>query len=263
MIGWLKFDYKTIEIIWKLLKISTDIVELDISWNNLISNQLFKVFQSLEDNKSILELDISCNSMPKSDIMSFKPISNFLQSNSQIMHLDFSWMNLGVELVYLLCKTVSKSESVLSLHLSGNEWTKGVINNLRQSFGIKIDRKETLNLAHSTVINKKVIPQFFENDTKFDFSRVNLNFLIKLEQRESDRVMKSVVIPSKWQKFISSEDKLIYFRMINHREISGSYHWIESNECYFWEKWQYTVLRFEAILHSYGEIQDITTDDEK
>ena len=179
------------------------------------------------------------------------------------MHLDFSWINLGIEIAHLLCKAISKSESVLSLHLSGNDRIKSVVNNLRQSFGVKIDRNETLQIAHSTVINKKTKLEKPKGTGKFDYNKIELNFLLKLEQRENNRIMNSIVLPSKWQKFINSDDKLIFTRMINHREISGSYHWIESNEWYYWERWQYTIVRFEAILYSYGELPDITTDKEK
>ena len=62
-------------------------------------------------------------------------------------------------MAHMLCKAVSKSESVLSLHLSGNERVKGIVNQLRQTFGVKIDRGDTFQLAHSTVINKKTKPE--------------------------------------------------------------------------------------------------------
>lgn len=109
---------------------------------------------------------------------------------------------------------------------------KTIINTVRQTFGIKINRRESLYLTHSTLINEKE-KKHKQNSSKLPLEHIEMNFFQKLEQREIGRKLKSVVIPANTHKHDNAKDRVVFSRYINHREMPGSYHWCESTECYY------------------------------
>ena len=88
----------------KLIKTNKGIGHLDLSSNKMLPSQTLKIFNSLEKAINILDLDISWNTLPAFNAFKLKPISIFLNVNKNLMHLNISYMNLGVECGSFLLK---------------------------------------------------------------------------------------------------------------------------------------------------------------
>ncbi|CAI2387722.1 unnamed protein product [Moneuplotes crassus] len=130
-------DNKTVEILCKMLKSNKSLTHFDVASNKMLTHKNLKIFSALEKASEIQDFNISCNSLPDFNIFKFRPISVFLSSgpikikasqfnpsgvtNSNLIHLNMSYMNLSFECGAFLLKCVSRSESLLSVHLSGNE----------------------------------------------------------------------------------------------------------------------------------------------
>lgn len=59
----LKFDSKTVQLLCKVVK-KNELVKLDISWNNLLQNQLSKILFSINERSKLADLNLSWNNMP-------------------------------------------------------------------------------------------------------------------------------------------------------------------------------------------------------
>jgi hypothetical protein len=135
---------------------------------------------------------------------------------------------------------MSKSESLLSVHLSGNPDLISSLDNIKIILDIKSDRKTTTNIAHSNLF----MPSKMNNNIKaFSFDKMNMSFFDKLQMRDISKSKRSLMFQNESEKYENPEDILIFTRLINHREIPGMQQWNETKECFICDNWHYTVIR--------------------
>jgi hypothetical protein len=148
----------------------------------MLSSQTLKIFNSLQKSTNILDLDMSWNTMPTHNLFTFRPISIFLATNINLMHLNLSYMNLASDFGVLLMKSISKSESLLSVHLSGNKDLVSAMDNFRQILEIKTERKQTGHINHSNNFMPKRMDE--RSLHMFSFDKINMSFFDKLQKRD-------------------------------------------------------------------------------
>ena len=112
---------------------NTNLRELDLSWNEVTSLNMWELIQNIEFCRHISYLNLSFNSFAGSrtaDIV--QSLSNFIRRNRNLQHLDISYCGLRKDEVYDVVKACKKSRSLMAVHLSGNMITDETKKKIRE-----------------------------------------------------------------------------------------------------------------------------------
>lgn len=93
-----------------------NLIELDISWNELTSISMQKIIKGLKNNKKLQILNLSWNEM-KEDI-DISPLTHFIRANHNLIHLDLSKTFNSDSHIRKLIKAIKYTHSLQSVHLS-------------------------------------------------------------------------------------------------------------------------------------------------
>lgn len=128
---------------------TSNLVELDFSGLNMVSNQLAEVMRSIEENCILLQsLNLSFNALnpdPKNEHSNkfCETLAKLVADSTTIMHLNLENMCLGNRIRQLMW-TFNKSCSLQSIHLSNNDIPLTTQKSLLHAFGITTENNEDL-----------------------------------------------------------------------------------------------------------------------
>jgi len=112
------------------------LIELDISWNHLLSNSIDSIMTELDANRTLRYLNISWNQIVGKNMATNKNIvtkfSNFIIGNHNLLHLDLCSINLQGDSLKKIGKMISMSPSIIGFHLCGNPITEKNMKYLRK-----------------------------------------------------------------------------------------------------------------------------------
>jgi len=101
------------------------------------THQVASIAQALEDNLKLETLNLSYNHI---DLKQEAPVAEFLSSmstfllhNRSLIHVNFSGMQLGSKLIPI-AESISRSQSIASVHLSDNGSTSFEIDHIFEIF---------------------------------------------------------------------------------------------------------------------------------
>ena len=92
------------------------LTSLDLSWNRFSAQQVKDLLESLTHNMVLENLNLAMTAIKATQKLT--SLIQFIRQNKRLLHLNVSGMLQTEEQVRHLIKSVSKSETLLALHLS-------------------------------------------------------------------------------------------------------------------------------------------------
>jgi len=95
--------------------------KLNLSWSEMMSENLMVFMENIQDIKHLQDLDISKIPIEGKDrIRVVEMIKEYIINDNSLIHLNMSCCNLLQDQLEILTAGIKKSKSLLSVHLSGN-----------------------------------------------------------------------------------------------------------------------------------------------
>lgn len=106
------------------LKSNPNLRDLDLSWNKFTPPTLINFLLYLRLINQVEHLNMSWNSLHvKQDFQLKQALGSLVQYSSNLMHLDVSHTMLRGNAVMIVVKQMSRSLTLMAVHLSGNSIT--------------------------------------------------------------------------------------------------------------------------------------------
>ena len=162
---------------------------------------------------------------------SVKSLYQFIRQNKRLIHLNLSGMLHSEKQVRSIIKAISKSETLLALHLSHTQIIQEsqplqayILSKLRMQ-QISRKKKNKLKTRDNAILKQKLSRNWLERD--------NLKAECQQEEKLTE-YFESQRVADTTNDFFSM---LILQRTIGHPSLLGNEQWIGSSECYVCQRW--------------------------
>ena len=112
----LQLDDEGFSALCSLINSPSALTNLDLSWNRFTAQQVKDLLESLGQNVVLESLNLAMTAIKASQKVT--ALMQFIRQNKRLLHLNVSGVLQTEEQVRLLIKSISKSETLLALHLS-------------------------------------------------------------------------------------------------------------------------------------------------
>ena len=228
----LKLGQSAVEGLCSALDTNLSLQILNLAWNTINSKDLLVLARKLRTNKVLSQVNLKNIAVSKSCSHEIaEHLHVFIRKNSCLLHLDISYMYMNSEEVLHIMLACSKSRTLLSIHLSGNQVDS-------QDFRVKLRRM---------LRPRKRIKNLLENlDSPSDDDDLHQDqqdeILKKSAQKQEHH--KSKKLPKREREMPKevNDDTFILSRVLGHLEMPKSYKWVESTKCWFCQNHVYTLI---------------------
>jgi hypothetical protein len=248
-LGSLKFNLKTVQLLWNLIK-KSNLLKLDISWNNMLQNQLSKILLSINKSTKLTDLNISWNNMSWNNEKFEDHFISWIQTGKRIKHLDLSYTNITLNFGQKLIESLNTWRSLQCLHLSGNKDLFPSLPYLKSLLKITSPTTQTSIFYSSLTPASPSITAPYPKDL---FQKLSLRIASKTPS----------AFIHKTSSISSPHSQLLFSRVSLYKEITHLAEWREVGEWYLCERWKYAVVRFEEALFEDDQIETTTTSQER
>ena len=150
----------------------------------------------------------------------------FVRRNTSLMHLDLTYLPVGLGPILKVCEACTKSRSLASIHLT---------NPMMDSEAVRQQIRQVLRPRRR--VKQKTTFDEPESDDQ------NLPLQTRPHAQESSPNPNQRINTSKHHKELEVRNyKLIYTRFLGHFEMPGQYRWAEASSCFDCERHNYTVF---------------------
>lgn len=238
----LKLGQAAIEGLCSALDTNLSLQILNLAWNTVNSKDLLILARKLRTNRVLSQVNLKNIAVSKSCSHEISEhLHVFIRKNSCLLHLDLSYMYMNSEEILHIMLAASKSRTLLSVHLSGNQVDS-------QDFRVRLrrllrPRKRLKNLS-------ELLESPSDDD---DLHQDQQNEVLK-KQSEKTPHKKGKILPKREREMPKevSDDTFILTRVLGHLEMPKSYKWVESTQCWFCQRHVYTlVLASRSICQSH------------
>jgi hypothetical protein len=216
------------------------VINLDISWNQVSLNATKVFLTYLRKDKKLQYLDYSWNSLSSSDNEVAYLIGAILRNHPCLLHLNIGNTQLNDQAVVLIVQGLKKSNTMVSLHLTGNQIEQRTVEFLKRHLDARI---ETQMLSHSCdarpapllALNKS-FPSF--SPRKADTSITNIKVRDCYgHQIVSHRDNLVNIFRSDERRGNAVGESQIVTRLLGHQEVPNGEQWVYSEHCWVCERW--------------------------
>ncbi|CDW82841.1 UNKNOWN [Stylonychia lemnae] len=257
-----KLDKESVLLLADIANGNTNLRELDLSWNEVTSHNMWELIQNIEFCRHIQYLNLSFNSFAGHKTQDLvQSLTNMIRRNRNLLHLDISYCGLRKDEVLQIMVACKKSRSLLAVHISGNlindDTKKKIRDYMRPRRRVK-DLYDQINNPDDEAETSD-IPK--ATNSNIDLRAAIQYKLMRYQKQEAESV-KQETAESNAKKGIPGE-RLIFSRILGHFEIPKSYKWQESTDCWLCEKYRYTVIVASKSLARQNFKKPISTKEKK
>ncbi len=226
------FDEISIDYLAKIARRAKNMYCFSIAGGELLASSLTQILKGLIRSKTLEYVDLSwlpLGSQGEMIVTELKQeisrlLCTFVARDKQLIHLDLSYSRLTDPQIVEIVSAMRKSESLLSLHLSGN----GISDKGRKQ-AVEELKAETLKIGKG------------EDDID-QLGNAEAQSMSK-HQLEEKRGAKQV-------ERLTKDECLLFWRVRDHNEVflASSGGWLCCNQCFICARWRYCVFAFDPEI---------------
>jgi len=247
------FNEISIDLVSKIAKKGKSLYYFSIAGGELLGCHVVTILKGIAKNKLLEYIDLSWITLGSQGEMFVTEVKNEISSllcniiirNKQLIHLDLSYSRLVDEQIKLIIESLKKSNSVLSVHLTGNGIT---------SAGKKLIVDELKCETLKVVTRSDFMPDHFENSV--GISRENSHQIDNLNTNDQSEIA-SIYTKKRKNEKLTKDEPLILWRIKSTSAVHlGNHKWVLCDQCYICEKWKLTAFIFcKEIANAHFEAE--------
>ncbi|CDW71199.1 UNKNOWN [Stylonychia lemnae] len=225
----------------KVLGLSQQQFDLHASLNlvQLIKNTQ-QLLKSCASKHSLEYFNLSFNPVKESLKTDFaNAIKSFILQSLSLTHFNLSACGLQGQNALIVFSSLRKAKTLQSLHFSGNELDVKTANQIREMLKSRYLKLNEGNEGLYTNAEKDYnqLPNINNQDS-------NAKYQLSKEERQKkyDQQNKPSTDVHYEEKNIPNKDQYIFSRILGHLEIQNAHKWVERDECWICNKWQYVLI---------------------
>ena len=198
----------------------------------MLASQIKLLFRALSQNRQLEYLNLAMVTVGEG--VKLPKLKEFIRENDRLLHLDLSGMFKLAEHVREIIKAVTKSASLLALHLS---------HTLVIEDDLKLQSYIRSKMGMESIVKK---PRNKPSTKKGAKAHISQNWVLR------DKMQVEVSHEESVTKFFNNQrladstaaNQLIFQRTIDLHSSPGNQKWIGSRDCYICQRWQLTCFLF-------------------
>lgn len=214
------------------------VVNLDISWNQISLNATKAFLTYLRKDKKLQYLDYSWNSLASSDNEVAYLLGAILRNHPSLIHLNIANTQLTDQAVVLILQGLKKSNTMVSLHLTGNQMEPRTVEFLKRHLDARTETQlmsQSGDCRPAPLLNKSFASA---SPRRTDTSVTN----IKVRDCYGNQIVAHRdnlvnIFRSDEHRGNAVSESQIVTRLLGHQEVLSGEQWVYSAHCWVCERW--------------------------
>lgn len=234
----------------------SDVIELDLSWNQIPQESSLKFFKTLKFNKKLTILDYSWNNLGSEEGDCCFILNQAIMKHPSLMHLNLSYTQLSDNNFMSLSPGLQLSKTLIGVHFTGNNISQKKINTMMIHL---IAYKRFGYISDSA--NRALHPKYGVSLEKSSQSNTLHN--IKFRDRNGKSLylhrdnLANIGNSSKYKDRLDGRDhkEVIFTRYLGESTVKEMKNWALSEHCWVCERWIPFTLKFSS--QSFEKVNDV------